>query len=446
MTTADSTVDPIHPTRLEEVNLLDPAVQNCPFHSYEVLRKAAPVWHDPRSGFYFVSRYDLLRELLIDTKRFSNVPPPGQFYVNPERTARIRALYEEKGWVPTPSLVLRDDPNHKQLRRPLEKAFRAGRIKEMDPHVAEISYQLIDGFIGEGKCEWVRQFAVPLPLMVIFRQVGARTEDMWKVKAWTDAWVRRLGMMQTEEEERWSTEMEIEMQHYFQPIFERLRKEPDATLLSDLVNTVIPEWGRTLTDAELHAEMMADIFVGGSETTANSLAAGVKMLIENPGVWRQLKSDPDKYLRNFVEEVVRLDGPVQFLLRYAAEDTELGGVKIPKDATLLAAYGAANRDESHFACPDKLDLDRSNSGSHLGYGSGIHHCLGAPLARRELYWGFKALVDRIEDMWFEPGRNDFAHMPSLLLRSIKELHIEFTAKGHGERGAPDGTPNGEHSI
>ena len=107
---------------------------------------------------------------------------------------------------------------------------------------------------------------------------------MPRIKAWTDAWVQRLGLMQTFEERIWSAREEIEAQHYFQPIFERLRVQPEDTLLSDLVNSEIPEWGRPLTDDELHAEMMADLFVGGSETTTNALAGGVRMLIEHPDV------------------------------------------------------------------------------------------------------------------------------------------------------------------
>jgi cytochrome P450 len=194
------------------------------------------------------------------------------------------------------------------------------------------------------------------------------------------------------------------------------------------VNTVIPEWGRPMTDNELHAEMSADIFVGGAETTTNALSEGMKMLIEHPDVWQKLKSDPDKYLRTFVEEVVRLESPVQALFRYAKKDVELEGVKIPAGSLLTPRYGAANRDDRHFACPEKLDLDRTNSASHLGFGSGIHSCLGAPLARRELYWGFKALVNRIDEMWFAPGRNDFRHAPNFCLRALTALHIEFKAK------------------
>ncbi len=258
--------------------------------------------------------------------------------------------------------------------------------------------------------------------------MGAKREDMWKIKNWTDAFFHRISLMQTEEEELEMVDREIEAQHYFQPIFERLREKPDNSLLSELVNTIIEEWGRPLNDNELHAEMMADTFVGGSETTTNALSAGMKLLIENKNVWEQLKSDPDKYMKTFVEEVLRLESPVQSLMRVAAKDVELHGVKIPKGSTINIRYAAANRDERHFDCPEKLDLDRANAGSHMAFGSGVHHCLGAPLARRELIWGFTALIDRIEDMWFAEGKNDFRVHPHFLLRSLTQLHIEFKAK------------------
>jgi len=327
--------------------------------------------------------------------------------------------------VPAPTLAGRDDPNHKQMRAMFNEAFRPKKIQAMDPFVQETAYKLIDAFINDGRCDWVKQFAVPLPLIIIGQQMGVPEEDIWKIKAWTDAWVQRLGMMQTEEEEKWSVEMEIDAQHYFQQIFERLRIEPDDTLISELVNRVIPEWGRPLNDNELHAEMMADTFVGGSETSTNAIGFGVKLLIENPDVWRRLKADPEKHLRTFSEEVLRLEGPVQGLFRNAGKDIELQGVTIPEGAMINIRYAAANRDEREFACPETLDLDRDKPGRHLAFGSGIHHCLGAPLARRELYWSFKALVERIDEMWFAPGKNDFSIAPNFALRALKELHIEF---------------------
>ncbi|MEL0306702.1 MAG: cytochrome P450, partial [Halieaceae bacterium] len=130
-------------------------------------------------------------------------------------------------------------------------------------------------FVDDGQCEWVKQFAIPLPLLVIGKQMGANPDDIWRIKAWTEAFFHRISLMQSEEEELVSVRKEIEAQHYFQPIFERLREHPDDSLLSALVNTVIEEWGRPMNDNELHAEMMADTFVGGSETTTNAISAGV---------------------------------------------------------------------------------------------------------------------------------------------------------------------------
>jgi cytochrome P450 len=345
-----------------------------------------------------------------------------------ERQKKIHALYKEKGWVPAPTLAGRDDPNHKEMRGLFDHAFRPSRIKQLDPIVEGVAQELFAKFINESQCDWVRAFAVPLPLIVIGVQMGANQEDIWQIKAWTDAWVQRLGMMQTEEEALWSTEMEIEAQHYFQPIFERLRVEPNDTLLSDLVNTVIPEWGRTLTDEELHAEMMADTFVGGSETSTNALSGGIMLLTQHKDQWAKLKSDPDKYVPQLVEEAVRLEGPVQGLFRTAAVDVEMHGVKIPAGAIVNIRYAAANRDERHFENPDALDLDRPNSRSQIGFGAGVHFCLGAPLARRELAIGFRAFVDNIDDFELIDPSMTFEYQKNFALRALTSLPIRFTKK------------------
>ncbi|MFP6801516.1 MAG: cytochrome P450 [Pseudomonadales bacterium] len=432
--------EPIVPGSLEEINFLDFKLQNCPYHAYKMLRDEAPVWIDPITGFYVITRFEDIRKLLLDTKNFSNDMRGGQGgsreQLDSERALRMNALYEEKGWVPGATLAGRDDPNHKQMRAMFNEAFKPKKIQGMDSFVRDTAYKLMDAFVDDGQCDWIKQYAVPLPLIVIGQQMGVPEADIWKIKAWTDAWVQRLGMMQTEEEEQWSVEMEIEAQHYFQPIFERLRKEPDDTLLSDMVNRVIPEWERPLTDNELHAEMMADTFVGGSETTTNAIGYGLKLLIENPDVWQKLRSNPDKYLRTFCEEVVRLEGPVQGLFRMAANDIEMHGVLIPKGAMINVRYAAANRDEREFECPADLNLEREKPGRHIGFGSGIHHCVGAPLARRELFWAFQALIDRVDGMRFTAGENSFEVAPNFSLRAMQELRIEFDAKPPGDRVDP----------
>ncbi|MGA9277134.1 cytochrome P450 [Ilumatobacter sp.] len=406
---------------LDEVDFFDPAINDCPYHAYRALRDEAPVWFDERLKAWVITRHEDVLAVLRDTERFNNSKRRNA--MRPD----VQALYEEKGWLPARTLAGRDDPNHKEMRRLFDHAFRPKKLRALEPQIDGLAHQLIDDFIDAGECDWVQQFAVPLPLIVIGMQMGADPVDIWKIKGWTDAWVQRLGLMQTSEEVIWSTEMEIEAQHYFQPIFERLREQPDDTLLSDLVNTEIPEWGRCLNDEELHAEMMADTFVGGSETTTNALSGGVRLLIEHPDQWEILRSDPDTYLPVLVEEVLRLESPVQRLMRTAAVDVELHGVQIPAGSMLLIGYSAANRDDRVFDAPARFDLERADAKKHVSFGFGTHFCLGAPLARRELLLGFTALVQRIDEMWFLDD-TDLTIAPNYFLRALKELKIGFRAR------------------
>ena len=417
--------NPVCPASLAEATLADPEILECPFPTYDLLREQAPVWQDPRTGIYVITRYDDLRMICLDTARFSSIRPSND---HARLTGNARLAYEmflEKGWVPAASLAARDDPEHKQMRSIFDKAFRPRRINTLDPEVRDLAYELIGAFIDDGACNFVRQFAVPLPLIVICRQMGAKDEDVWQIKAWTDAWFRGTGFNLTREQVIWSTEMEIQAQHYFQPIFERLRKTPDDTLLSDLVNTEVPGWGRPLNDNELHAEMMQDTFVGGSETTTNALSAGIMLLAQNPDVWNTLKADPDRHLKTFCEEVVRLESPVQGLTRTTTVDVVLHGVTIPKGSLIDIRFAAGNRDAAQFGEPHRINLDRRNAANHLGFSSGTHYCLGAPLARRELYWGFKAFIDHVDEFWLAPGKNTLRHYPNYALRALNELHIEF---------------------
>ena len=420
--------NPVVPTSLEEVTLIDPEIQECPFPTYDLLREEAPIFQDPMTKLYVVTRYEDLRKIATDYENFSNHRHSNDPEMHTDSQKLAHKLFLEKGWVPGKSLAARDNPDHKQMRSLFDETFRPKRIKAIEGEVEKLAYDLMQGIVGEGACDYVRQYAVPLPLFIICRQMGAKHEDVWQIKEWTDAWIKGGTIGLDDAGVIWATEMEIQAQHYFQAIFEQLRKQPDDTLLSDLVNIEVPGWGRPLTDNELHAEMMQDTFVGGSETTTNAMSAGIMLLDRNPAVWEKLKRDPDQYLDTFVEEVVRLEGPVQGLTRLAKNTVEINGVTIPKGAVVDIRYGAGNRDQRHFERPHDIDLDRKNAASHLGFSTGTHYCLGAPLARRELYWGFKAFIDHIDTFRVVPEKNNLRHLPNYSLRILKELHIEFTPK------------------
>lgn len=434
--------DAAKPVSVEDVNFFDPAVNDCPYHAYTLLRDEAPLWQDPITGMFVMTRYEDIKDALTNVSVFTNAVGSAAGMTekavkptDPEELAKheqmvkeeaiLTGMYEKDGWVPVATLDALDPPTHMELRRMFDQAFRPGRIRELDPYVEGLTNRLFDDFIDDGACEWVAAVAIPVPLYTIGRQMGVPDEDMPQIKAWTDAWVQRLGLMQTFEERVWSASKEIEAQQYFKPIFDRLREHPEDTLLSDLVNKEIPEWGRTLSDAELQSEMMADFFVGGSETTTNAIAAGMRELIEKPDLWAQLKSDPEKYLPTFVEEIIRIEGPVQGLLRELSRDVEMHGVQMPAGSIVNLRFAAANRDPREYDDAEEVNLERERSRTHLAFGFGEHFCLGAPLARREMYWSFKVLIDRVERMWFAEAKNDFRYHPNYFLRALKELHIEF---------------------
>lgn len=420
--------DPICPASLDEATLANVEVLECPYPTYKLLREQAPIFQDPVTGMFVVTRYEDQRRIALDYENFSNFRPSND---HANLTGNARIAYErflEKGWVPGESLAARDDPEHKQMRSIFDQAFRPKRINAIDPQVETLAYELMDSFIDDGRCDVVAQYAVPLPLIIICRQMGANMDDVWQIKQWTDAWIRGVGFGLSEEEVLKYTDLEIQAQHYFQAIFEQLRRQPDDSLLSDLVNLEVPGWGRTLTDNELHAEMMQDTFVGGSETTTNALSAGIMLLAKDQATWEKLCSDPERYLKTFCDEVVRLETPAQGMSRTAKNDVVINGVKIPKGAQVDLRYAAGNRDPEVFENPDDIDLERKNAGAHLGFSTGTHYCLGAPLARRELYWGFKAFIDRVAEFRLAPGRNNLRHLPNYSLRILKELHIEFTPR------------------
>ena len=420
-----------------KLDFFDPEVNDCPYHAYAYLRDEALVWgrrdrdvhdHPLRGHPDDPPRHEALLERRRQRReQHGQGDPPGRPRGGEaqaeiaRQAADVQKLYEEKGWVPAPSLDARDDPNHLQMRKLFDGASPAA-IRELDPYVEEVVPARRR--LHRRRAQARSPARDPAPALRD-RPPGRRARRGPAADQGLDGrLIKRMGLMQTHEEMRWSVEMEIEGQHYFQKLFDKLRAEPDDTLLSALVNTEVPEWGRPLTDNELHAEMFADVFVGGSETTTNALAEGIVMLIENPDVWAKLKSDLIAYLEPFCEEVLRLESPVQGSPR----DRRRRRAPRRHHPGRLGAQPPLRGGQPRRAAVRVSGGDRPRPQGpppHLAFGVGSHHCLGAPLARREMYYGFKALVDRVERLWFVEGANDFSHHQNFFLRALKEVHVGF---------------------
>jgi cytochrome P450 len=308
----------------------------------------------------------------------------------------------------------------------MDAPFRPRRIKKLAGAINDIVNNTIDGFIDAGHCEVVHDFAIPIPIKVIADLLGLPREIAPSLKAWSDASVEPLGLMITDARQVECAKLYVEFQHYFAAQLRDRELNPRDDLLSHIALTKDAA-GKTLRLAE-QLSVCSQFLVAGNETTTNGLAAGVQMLIENPDQLAVLVEDDDadcRRARTFANEVLRLEAPVQGLFRIVMKDVELAGVNVPKGSRIMVRFAAANRDPDQFDDPDRLDVCRHNTGTHLAFGAGIHHCIGANLAREEMTQAFHILARRARNFAFVPDTNDFRHHPSIVLRGLKSLRITF---------------------
>ena len=221
-------------------------------------------------------------------------------------------------------------------------------------------------------------------------------------------------------------EQGVAFQRYIWSHLEEKRRHPTDDVLSHLAHARFndAEQGeRPLTDAEI-INLVDHLFIGGNETTTFAITSGLWLLTSHPEVERRLRERPE-LIRTFVEEVLRLESPTQGLWRGVERDVEIGGVLIPKGATVHIRYGAANRDPDMFPEPDDLELTRRNAARHLAFGAGEHRCPGEGLSKLEQRIAVELFVRRMSNLRFTPGRNDFTHLRGFWLRALKELHVSF---------------------
>lgn len=411
---------PGHPTSVDQVDFFDAATQEDWYPTYDLLRDESPVWKMPGSNTYVLTRYDDVNTVLRRTDTFrrgADESTPGRGIS--QRTADI---YASKGWSRVAPLAV-DPPVHRRYREIADPFFNVGGAERQRELITRIVDELLDTMVGTGGCEFVATYAIPLPVRVITTMMGFDLADIPDLKRWSEAWVLPFRGQLTEEEEIYAGEQGVQFQHHIHATIEAKRAHPDDSVISFFANEARFAGERPLTDAEIIG--MADhLYIGGNETTTFALTSGLWLMLSRPDVHAALLADPDK-IRNFVEEVLRLESPTMGMVRHAVVDTEIGGVAIPAGSSLHLRYAAANRDERMFECPTALDLDRSNSSRHLAFSTGETNCPGAGLSRLEQRITFERMLERLPALRLSPGRNDFAHHPNVTLRAMKELWIDF---------------------
>ncbi|CAH0992566.1 Vitamin D(3) 25-hydroxylase [Sinobacterium norvegicum] len=407
-----------------DFNFFDEETLNCPYDFYKTLQEQAPVYNLPDTNIYMVTRHADVKQLLKDTETYSNNFT--ELLKGPVPDEAVTAIYA-KAWQPVDTMITADPPRHRAYRTLVNKVFSAKRVNEMEDYMTAIVHELIDNIIDKGECDFVREFTTPLPVYVIADQLGVPRKDLEAFKRWSDSFARRLSQLATPEEEIEDAENIVEFQFYFADMIAKRREEPKDDMISDLVSTTIsdPDSGETrpLNMEELQS-ILQQFLVAGNETTTSAITGGMVSLIQNPEQLKALQDDPSK-IANAVEEILRMESPSAGIWRVVKKDSEIHGVKVPKDSLLMLRYHAANRDQELFDTPDSIDIDRDNAGDHIAFGQGIHFCPGAMLARKEMNVAFEALLSRLTNFAINEDKSELEYWPNIVLRGLKGLHLTF---------------------
>ncbi|KOX01767.1 MULTISPECIES: cytochrome P450 family protein [unclassified Streptomyces] len=392
----------------------DPAFVADPFPLYRRLREEGPVRRAIIAGgldAWLVTRYEDGLAALSDPRLSSDVRDASD-----PRLVEQLPEFERESMLST--MLRSDPPDHTRLRRLVSKAFTARRIAELRPRIQEITDRLLDAVLPAGRAELVADFALPLPVTVISELLGVPVDDRYDFQRWTDAMLVRGEKMPDPVvvDEAWQ-----QMRAYVTKHLEAKRARPGDDLLSALINAHDQE--QRLSHDELIA-MTFLLLVAGYITTVNLIAGGIAALLTHPDQLTLLREHPE-LLPDAIEEFLRFDGPVSpGIARFAREDVEIAGVRVPRGATVLIASAIADRDPARFPEPDRLDITRRDNG-HLAFGHGIHYCLGAPLARLEGQIAIGTVLRRLPDLALAVPPTELTWRPGGL-RGPAALPVTFT--------------------
>jgi cytochrome P450 len=395
---------------------------------FDYLRTKGPVTRLPQHNVVAVTGVDEALAVYRDAETYSSCnsvtgPFPG-LPVEIEGDDASEAISKHRSELPMSEyLVTQDPPKHRELRSLLMRLFTPRRMSENEDFMWRLADKQIDEFIDQGRCDLQRDYSQPFALQVIADLLGVPEQDHMKFRA-------QLGLkVPGRANEDFPANPLDFLEETFKAFIEDRRRNPRSDVLTSLATATfadgsIPEVSDVVRTATF-------LFAAGQETTATLVTSAMRFVAENANLQDRLRANPSE-IPAFIEEVLRLEGPVKATFRMARRSTTLAGVEIPAGTTVMVALSGVDRDPRRFEAPHDFDPARGNAAEHLAFGRGIHGCPGGPLARLEARISFERLLARLREIRLDesvhgkPGERRFEYIPTYVLRGLTGLHIRFS--------------------
>ena len=377
----------------------------------ELRRAGAPVWHE-EAQLFLAARYDDANAVLRN-RSLGRIFKPR----TPEQD------WDTFNWLHSDSLLDSEPPKHTRLRSLLVKAFNKNKIDSLRPDVDRLTTNLLDDIDRKlqetGQFDVIADLAEPLPVKVIAALLGFPDEDEHLLRPWSQAIVKMYELNPTDADQAAAKLASHEFAEYVRGLMEQRKRNPGTDLISDLA--AVEEDGQKLNAQELIATCVL-LLNAGHEASVNGFGNGFVAMMHRPEQQALLAASPYELASSAVDEFIRFDAPLHLFERTATADVEIGGVLVKEGQKIAALLGSANRDEAVFANPTEMDITRDPN-PHIGFGAGIHFCIGAPLARMEMSVSLPALMSRFKNLELaeKPIRR-----PGFVLRGYESVQLKIS--------------------
>lgn len=354
------------------------------------IQEEQPVFYDPDLGFWIVTKYEDVRKCFSDKNSFTP-----EIAIDPlaPLTGETLQSFMESGFTPGPVLVNEHGPTHKMRRGRLQSQFEPKKVAALEPFARAKANEYIDRFVKLGKADLMHDYIYDIPALVVFEMLGLPSEELKKVKAWSEDTALFSWGRPTESEQKNMADALGKYWKYCERYVAFKKENLGDDFISEAIRGQIDE-GSELWDDVYLTRLMLNFIFAGHETTTNATGNAVMNLLKQPELWQQLVEDKSK-IPGAINELLRVGSSIVAWRRQALCDVELSGVKVPEGAKLIIYSGAANRDPAVFECPHQIDLERKNANRMLSFGFGPHMCLGQPVARMEMQVMLEELTRRL---------------------------------------------------